>query len=287
MAAPPAAVAITQHVKTSVDRLRNMSLRRGLSQALQSNQESVVAHDNMQSGAAASPSVRLSDAEQQAKHEAQRTNAQGSMSNGAQAEQCDRAPAHVRDKPQAVQRTRRQPQHNVANTEPAQSHPQAEHHSNEAKGFDDVPVSAQLGSIDFEAMIEAQLAEENASGAGDMRRCPTCSRSFKPEALQKHANVCKKVFVQKRKAFDITSARAAEGAAELQPGKPALTRQRSRTAAGAGANRVVQHENRPAMSSSTKQGSWKQKSEMLRAAMRANRCAYVDACLPPACVQHA
>jgi hypothetical protein len=32
--------------------------------------------------------------------------------------------------------------------------------------------------------------------------CPTCGRRFKEQALPKHAKVCKKVFVNKRKAFD-------------------------------------------------------------------------------------
>lgn len=33
--------------------------------------------------------------------------------------------------------------------------------------------------------------------------CSTCGRKFNSEALQKHERICQKVFVQKRKAFDV------------------------------------------------------------------------------------
>ena len=37
--------------------------------------------------------------------------------------------------------------------------------------------------------------------------CPTCGRKFASEALQKHKKICKKVFVNKRKVFDIKKIR--------------------------------------------------------------------------------
>ena len=37
--------------------------------------------------------------------------------------------------------------------------------------------------------------------------CPTCGRKFVEEALVRHQKVCKKVFVQKRKVFDIKKVR--------------------------------------------------------------------------------
>jgi len=42
--------------------------------------------------------------------------------------------------------------------------------------------------------------------------CPQCNRKFAVEALHKHTKICKKVFCQKRKAFDTTSQRMDEEA---------------------------------------------------------------------------
>lgn len=39
-------------------------------------------------------------------------------------------------------------------------------------------------------------------GDGEKSQCPICKRKFNPEAFEKHAKVCKKVFATKRKAFD-------------------------------------------------------------------------------------
>jgi hypothetical protein len=33
--------------------------------------------------------------------------------------------------------------------------------------------------------------------------CPDCGRKFNQQALQKHRKICKKVFVEKRKAFNV------------------------------------------------------------------------------------
>ena len=51
--------------------------------------------------------------------------------------------------------------------------------------------------------------DDAMGGGGDEERieCVTCGRRFIAEALQKHQKVCKKVFVQKRKVFDIKKVR--------------------------------------------------------------------------------
>ena len=46
--------------------------------------------------------------------------------------------------------------------------------------------------------------------------CPTCGRNFREAALEKHEKICKKVFVQKRKAFDVKEMRKADGLDQLE-----------------------------------------------------------------------
>jgi len=46
--------------------------------------------------------------------------------------------------------------------------------------------------------------------------CNTCGRKFNSAALEKHEKICQKVFVQKRKAFDMKDARKADGMAEIE-----------------------------------------------------------------------
>jgi hypothetical protein len=40
-----------------------------------------------------------------------------------------------------------------------------------------------------------------------LHKCNDCGRSFNEQALARHAGICKKVFVQKRKAFDAAKVR--------------------------------------------------------------------------------
>lgn len=51
--------------------------------------------------------------------------------------------------------------------------------------------------------------QDDPYGGGDEERqeCPTCGRKFVAEALMKHQKICKKVFVQKRKVFDVKKVR--------------------------------------------------------------------------------
>jgi zinc-finger of a C2HC-type len=178
----------------------------------------------------------------------------------------------------AKQRSARQAHASQAGPEPA--------------GIDDVLAVAQNGAVDFEARVAAQLSAEQAASGAATQRCPTCSRSFNPPAFEKHVGVCKKVFQSKRKAFDVKAARAPEGAADAQVARAPPTRStRSRVAASAAAasrsghgGGSLRHEDRPALAAGAKKGSWKQKSETLRAAMRANRCAQHAVDLPERCL---
>lgn len=142
---------------------------------------------------------------------------------------------------------------------------------------DDRPAVAAAPHATFEAKLAEQLRQQAAdepAGSSTTRTCPTCSRSFNPEAFGKHVGICKKVFVQKRNAFDSKAARAPEGAQELQRELPANLHSRQQRGAvnrGSLQRRGGAFDARPAKAAGATKGSWKQKSETLRAAMRANR----------------
>jgi hypothetical protein len=52
---------------------------------------------------------------------------------------------------------------------------------------------------------EEEIEEEDDDG--DRIECDGCGRKFKPESLQKHKKICKKVFQSKRKKFDMKKQR--------------------------------------------------------------------------------
>ena len=45
--------------------------------------------------------------------------------------------------------------------------------------------------------------------------CRSCGRKFNETAIAKHEGICQKVFIQKRKAFDMKEQRKAEGVDEM------------------------------------------------------------------------
>ena len=52
-----------------------------------------------------------------------------------------------------------------------------------------------------------QKAVLNAGEGEPTYPCPDCGRSFVQATLEKHIKICKKVFMKKRKAFDMKEAR--------------------------------------------------------------------------------
>ena len=38
---------------------------------------------------------------------------------------------------------------------------------------------------------------------GDLQQCGTCGRKFNPASFEKHARVCQRVFVEKKKPVDM------------------------------------------------------------------------------------
>eukprot|EP00435_Cladocopium_sp_Y103_P017180 s1028_g4.t1 len=83
----------------------------------------------------------------------------------------------------------------------------------------------------------------------DLMECIHCGRNFNQQALKRHMVICQKVFLQKRKTFDVVQQRLADGAAPTA----------APTDAAAGAE--------------GKKGNWRQKSEAFRAAMKDARLA--------------
>lgn len=83
--------------------------------------------------------------------------------------------------------------------------------------------------------------------------CPDCGRKFLPESLEKHVNICKKVFMSKRKQFVSSEQRELDELAMVKkkpdPKKPAASNKNS------------------------KNNKWKMQSEQFRANMKAARMA--------------
>ena len=82
--------------------------------------------------------------------------------------------------------------------------------------------------------------------------CDICGRNFKPEALEKHSKICKKVFASKRKAFDSKKHRIINDDHE-----EILRRQEKDKKKG---NSVVQQQQ-----NKDKKQKWKKESEEIRA----------------------
>lgn len=120
--------------------------------------------------------------------------------------------------------------------------------------------------------LPPEALEAPPPGSDQRQECHTCGRKFNPAALAKHAKVCTKVFATKRKAFNAAANRIPEEA------------QQKAASAGGGAPRGRGGRTRPgarppkpaaaATGGGGKGGkgeAWKNKSEQLRAAMKASR----------------
>ncbi|GBG31944.1 Zinc finger C2HC domain-containing protein CBG14627 [Hondaea fermentalgiana] len=95
--------------------------------------------------------------------------------------------------------------------------------------------------------------------------CPSCGRKFRKPTLEKHSKVCKKVFKQKREAFDTTQARL-KGVMQNPDDARVVKSALSKGASRAGAAR--------ASSGATKKSGgnkWKKQSQALREAMKYNK----------------
>jgi hypothetical protein len=116
-----------------------------------------------------------------------------------------------------------------------------------ASNYDDMPIRS---SVEDPSMHDEQA---NAN----LRKCGQCGRSFNPTAYEKHAKVCSKVFVQKRKAFNSSNQRV-DGAAKQAKGNPDPGQMRL----GAGGKKPVP--------------KWKLESQAFRANLKAARIDNTD-----------
>jgi len=142
-----------------------------------------------------------------------------------------------------------------------------------APAHDDVLIAApgRASSNDvFAALLAAELQKGGGGGivddtAGPLCQCGSCGRRFTAAALARHAKICDKVFVQKRKQFDMAGARLAGLETELVGGgKPKVGRGKAKPAAPPP---PLRHEDKPL----GKKPAWKQKSTALRNAMMQNK----------------
>lgn len=108
----------------------------------------------------------------------------------------------------------------------------------------------------------------------DRIECPTCGRKFVEEALVKHQKVCKKVFVQKRKVFDIKKVRQEQILAEAREAGGPIGDTYSSYGAKPKAGAAASKKNERAIGGTGAAGNknkWKMQSEMFRNAMKAAR----------------
>lgn len=66
------------------------------------------------------------------------------------------------------------------------------------------------GGADFN-----DLPPEAFESASSMQPCNSCGRTFNPKALKIHSKNCKKVFIEKRKKFNVKEMRATEDMANV------------------------------------------------------------------------
>ena len=58
--------------------------------------------------------------------------------------------------------------------------------------------------------VDGALPDEDPNYVAPSEQCPQCSRKFTPAAYSRHAKICAKVFMQKRRAFDASEKRKIE-----------------------------------------------------------------------------
>ena len=108
------------------------------------------------------------------------------------------------------------------------------------------------------------LEDEEYAPPQPQRQCPDCGRSFNEDAFGKHAKICQKVFMSKRKAFDSKKSRILglaeqNGREAVKLAKEGLRRDRT-TGGGAGGRR-----------GGGGNAKWAEESRAFREAMKAAR----------------
>lgn len=172
--------------------------------------------------------------------------------------------------------------------------PQLQQPPPQQQAFDpEAPLVAGGASLYNSVIDDAGPSADNA-----LVQCRDCGRSFRPEAMQRHMKVCKKVFVEKRKQFNsaenrlgglenaqqlISNAKAIEREVEVAkrkattgaPSPQAATRGGYGGAAAAGGS-VAAGGAAAGGGSQKSMPAWKKKSLEFRAAMLAAKAAQGD-----------
>ena len=100
-------------------------------------------------------------------------------------------------------------------------------------------------------------AETSDNDYEEKQQCPHCGRSFKEEAYNKHVNICKDVFIKKRKAFNTKEMRLVDEQKEIL-----------------NHNKIMEKKEKGKKQLETKKSTknnWKAKSEEFRRAMQGDQ----------------
>jgi len=105
--------------------------------------------------------------------------------------------------------------------------------------------------------------------------CNSCGRSFNEKALSRHAKVCKKVFVEKRKEFNSAAARKPEELIAME-NESKMSKKKSKKSTVVSRNNdssVDKNYDDQALNNANaeKKAKWKAQSEQLRLAMKVSK----------------
>ena len=127
---------------------------------------------------------------------------------------------------------------------------------------------------DDEAAVASAAPPRDAPArqdVGQLVECRSCGRKFAEDRLAKHEKVCEKVFVQKRKAFDVKAMRAegTDNAKYVREQQLQEKRAAKMDGRGGASAKPSSFDDRPAVGAAGKKPKWKAESEQFRAAMKA------------------
>jgi len=173
-----------------------------------------------------------------------------------------------------------------------------------AQSVQEPPAKRQNGQNDYQREEEEAASRYDADalppGAfadpadAPQNECPDCGRKFNDKAFTRHIKICKKVFVEKRKAFDMTTQRVADNPDQMKLMKKtqeeekrkarqdAIAKGKKLKKMGAGGGTMMDE---VAVGASEKKAKWKADHEQFQNALKSAKT-YADAkekggALPP------
>jgi len=112
---------------------------------------------------------------------------------------------------------------------------------------------------------EEELEEYPEYDGDDRVECHSCGRKFKDDVLPKHAKVCKKVFINKRKGFDTKKQRILDSEHATILKRAEFEEKKNKNKVG------TKMANTGSLQGGNKKPKWQKQSEELRAIARANK----------------